>query len=283
MTSPTFTQSLVAGAIAGTTADFIFFPVDTIKTRLQSAQGFLCAGGFRGVYQGIGSVVIGGAPSGAIFFAVYNVLKQNTPLPQHLTPVTHLISGSIAEIISCMIRVPTEVVKTRSQTATFGKSPFPSLIAARRTFQIDGFKGFYRGFGITVARDLPFTAIELPLYEFLKVRLARFLKRDSLHPHEAALCGCIAGGLGAAFTTPLDVLKTRIMLDMQTDVAGSTLRYQFAHIRRNEGLRALFAGALPRIVWMSTGGAVWLGIYEWTIHELMHRQSNIPHITSGIL
>jgi len=38
------------------------------------------------------------------------------------------------------------------------------------------------------------------------------LGKAKANPFEAAVCGSIAGGVGAAFTTPLDVLKTRIML-----------------------------------------------------------------------
>jgi len=46
--------------------DLLFFPIDTIKTRLQSSQGFRAAGGFSGVYKGVGSVVIGSAPGGQL-------------------------------------------------------------------------------------------------------------------------------------------------------------------------------------------------------------------------
>ena len=53
-----------AGGAAGTAVDLLFFPIDTVKTRLQSSQGFLRAGGFKGVYKGIGSVVVGSAPGG---------------------------------------------------------------------------------------------------------------------------------------------------------------------------------------------------------------------------
>ena len=31
-------------------------------------------------------------------------------------------------------------------------------------------------------------------------------------PYETAVCGSVAGGIAAAITTPLDVLKTRVML-----------------------------------------------------------------------
>jgi hypothetical protein len=50
--------------MAGTSVDLLFFPIDTIKTRLQSAQGFTAAGGLGGIYKGIGSVVVGSAPAG---------------------------------------------------------------------------------------------------------------------------------------------------------------------------------------------------------------------------
>lgn len=50
--------------MAGTAVDLLFFPIDTVKTRLQSAQGFVKAGGFRGIYKGVGSVVVGSAPGG---------------------------------------------------------------------------------------------------------------------------------------------------------------------------------------------------------------------------
>jgi len=40
------------------------FPFDTLKTRLQSAEGFAKAGGFRGIYSGIASAASGSAPSG---------------------------------------------------------------------------------------------------------------------------------------------------------------------------------------------------------------------------
>ena len=56
---------LASGGLAGITVDVVLFPLDTIKTRMQSAQGFAAAGGFRGVYRGLASAAAGSAPAGA--------------------------------------------------------------------------------------------------------------------------------------------------------------------------------------------------------------------------
>jgi Mitochondrial carrier protein len=61
-TTTTFTTALIAGGFAGMSVDVVLFPIDTIKTRLQAPQGFWQVGGFRGMYNGIGAVVIGSAP-----------------------------------------------------------------------------------------------------------------------------------------------------------------------------------------------------------------------------
>lgn len=63
--------------MAGTAVDLLFFPIDTIKTRLQSAQGFARAGGFRGMYKGIGSVVVGSAPGGMPYPYQQNRIQIN--------------------------------------------------------------------------------------------------------------------------------------------------------------------------------------------------------------
>ena len=44
--------------------DVTLFPLDTIKTRVQSGVGFRKAGGFSGIYRGLGPAFIGSAPGG---------------------------------------------------------------------------------------------------------------------------------------------------------------------------------------------------------------------------
>lgn len=43
---------------------------------------------------------------------------------------------------------------------------------------------------------------------------------------------------------------------------------RFAQIYKVEGVGALFSGVVPRTMWISAGGAVFLGVYEWAVHGL---------------
>jgi solute carrier family 25 S-adenosylmethionine transporter 26 len=90
----------------------------------------------------------------AAFFSIYEAMKQNLPLPSHLAPVNHMVSASVAEIAACLIRVPTEVIKTRTQTSSYGALGKSSFSAARLVLANDGWPGFYRGFGSTVMREV---------------------------------------------------------------------------------------------------------------------------------
>ncbi|CAA7262782.1 unnamed protein product [Cyclocybe aegerita] len=198
-------------------------------------------------------------------------MKKTVPLPEHLAPAKHMIAASVGEVAACLIRVPTEVIKTRMQTSSYGALGSSSYAAAKLVLTNDGLKGFYRGFGITVMREIPFTSLQFPLYELLKLKLSQRLGRKPLYAHEAAICGSIAGGVAAALTTPLDVLKTRVMLDLRDSSKEKLppLAIQLKAIYVNEGAKALFAGIVPRTLWISAGGAVFLGVYEWAVHGLM--------------
>lgn len=54
----------------------------------------------------------------------------------------------------------------------------------------------------------------------------------------------------------------------QTHSSGATRHYPssifktLGIIYREEGVRVLFSGVAPRVIWISAGGAVFLGVYE---------------------
>ena len=89
-----------SGASAGMGVDFILFPLDTVKTRLQSKNGFLKSGGFRGIYSGLGSTMIGSAPTAALFFTVYETSKKQLAHFSQNQTFCQICSANCGEIVN---------------------------------------------------------------------------------------------------------------------------------------------------------------------------------------
>lgn len=221
----THALTLQAGGLAGTAVDFSLFPLDTLKTRLQSSSGFFASGGWSGVYKGVGSVIAGSAPGAALFFVTYEGVKAH--LSQRRlendrkstaglsAAGDHMLAASLGEVAACSVRVPTEVIKQRAQAGQFPSSWAAlrhTFTAHKSVFRI--WAELYRGWGITVMREIPFTVIQFPLWEAMKA-WRRGQKGRRVNPGESAVFGSLSGAVAAAATTPLDVLKTRLMLAKQ--------------------------------------------------------------------
>ena len=134
---------LVAGGAAGTAVDVSLFPLDTLKTRLQSEQGFWKSGGFSRVYAGLGPAALGSAPNAAAFFVTYEGIKSSARRTTGLSdddPRVHMAAACGGEVMACLVRVPTEIVKQRRQA----DASRTSLEIVRATLAAEGVVGFYR-------------------------------------------------------------------------------------------------------------------------------------------
>ncbi|VDM08765.1 unnamed protein product, partial [Wuchereria bancrofti] len=203
-----FGRPLFCGATAGLVVDLTLYPLDTIKTRLQSSEGFAAAGGLRNIYRGMGSVVIGSAPN-PFHCTDFGKVKHFSAVAVNAS------AASFSEVIACIVRVPTELVKQRAQA----KHVHHLGTICRMIYDRSGFIGFYQGFFSTVFREIPFSLIEFPLWELLKQEVAR-IRRRQCTPLESAACGSVSGSIAAAMTTPFDVVKTRIMLSENSSHSG---------------------------------------------------------------
>eukprot|EP01025_Chloroclados_australasicus_P006055 TRINITY_DN11990_c0_g3_i2.p2 TRINITY_DN11990_c0_g3~~TRINITY_DN11990_c0_g3_i2.p2 ORF type:complete len:354 (+),score=33.87 TRINITY_DN11990_c0_g3_i2:112-1173(+) len=256
--------NLLAGAVAGCAVEAALYPIDTIKTRLQSMReggGFkalISQGGGKSLYAGVWSNLAGVAPSSAIFMAFYEPSKiwlaqQLSPERSHLAP---LGAGTIAGLAASVVRVPTEVVKQRMQTGEFVKLG----TALNTIITKEGVSGLYAGYRAFLLRDLPFDAIEFFSYEWLKQSYKKVVNRD-LNALEVSVAGAVAGGFTGAVTTPFDVLKTRLMTQgasgVYKNVFDATIK-----IAQEEGAAAFFKGWEPRVMWISLGGCVFFTALE---------------------
>ncbi|XP_031253144.1 S-adenosylmethionine carrier 1, chloroplastic/mitochondrial isoform X1 [Pistacia vera] len=263
----TLFEGVIAGGTAGVVVETALYPIDTIKTRLQAARG----GGkikLKGLYSGLAGNLAGVLPASALFVGVYEPTKQKLlrMFPENLSAVAHLTAGAIGGVAASLIRVPTEVIKQRMQTGQFVSAPD----AVRLIVSKEGFKGLYAGYGSFLLRDLPFDAIQFCLYEQLRLGYKAAAHRE-LNDPENAVIGAFAGALTGAITTPLDVIKTRLM------VQGSANQYKgifdcVQTIVREEGPPALLKGIGPRVLWIGIGGSIFFGVLESTKRALAQRR-----------
>lgn len=296
-----------AGAFAAFTVDLLVYPLDTLKTRLQSqdyekiykdANGATKRSLFRGLYQGVGSVILITIPSSGAFFTTYEALKYgiSEAFPPNSTiylpqPAIHAAASGGAELVSCAILTPAEVLKQNAQMLSSGKRGSTSLEVFKQ-FRKQPTK-LWRGYTALAARNLPFTGLQFPAFEslkeyFMQKRVAQnggrpvdgILERGGI----TALSAGIAGSAAAWITTPIDVVKTRIMLaagsgddNPKTTEAKSKTSNFLLHgaqgsrksgfivareILKTHGVRGLFRGALLRACWTSLGSGLYLGCYE---------------------
>ncbi|XP_040102544.1 S-adenosylmethionine mitochondrial carrier protein isoform X2 [Oryx dammah] len=306
MDQPGFTASLVAGGVAGVSVDLILFPLDTIKTRLQSPQGFYKAGGFYGVYAGVPSTAIGSFPNAAAFFVTYEYVKWilNTDSSSYLMPVTHMLAASAGEVVACLIRVPSEVVKQRAQvSASSGTFHIFSNILCQ-----EGIQGLYRGYKSTVLREIPFSLVQFPLWESLKVALQLQSPRLWMWPKQESCwqrlvpapqvgisslpCMRFGGHRGCREDVMSDVAYVRCCYTVALtqgcsqwvpsrcrvmSVCGAPAGFWAAAGRKPASACVrLFAGVFPRMAAISLGGFIFLGAYDQTRSFLLELGRESP-------
>ncbi|KAI8535994.1 hypothetical protein RHMOL_Rhmol10G0220300 [Rhododendron molle] len=258
-------EGVIAGGMAGVVVETALYPIDTIKTRIQAGGGKIT---WKGLYSGLAGNIAGVLPASALFVGVYEPAKQKLLqiFPENLSAVAHLTAGAIGGVAASLIRVPTEVVKQRMQTRQFASAPD----AVRLILSREGFKGLYAGYGSFLLRDLPFDAIQFCLYEQLRIGYKLAAKRELSDP-ENAIIGAFSGALTGAITTPLDVIKTRLMIQ------GSANQYKgifdcVQTIVKEEGPPALLKGIGPRVLWIGIGGSIFFGVLESTKRFLSERR-----------
>lgn len=281
-----YLTSLISGGMAGLLVDVALFPIDTIKTRLQSEKRFWRAGGFRGIYNGLSPAAAGSVPSAALFFCTYEGIKHLLAPYAHgqQTHFVHMSSAAIAEVVACLVRVPVEIAKQRRQVQNKQNKHITATKILLQAYQTEGiFRGLYRGFGATILREIPFSFIQYPLWEYFKLNWTNVTNLPSTFL-SVAVCGAIAGGIAgnlsiiksrlfnfiaydffaAGITTPLDVVKTRIMLDSRNGEKRRSVHSILQKAYRENGIKGIFAGFIPRVMWITIGGAIFFGSYDLT-------------------
>uniref|UniRef100_A0A0E0J5Q7 EF-hand domain-containing protein n=1 Tax=Oryza nivara TaxID=4536 RepID=A0A0E0J5Q7_ORYNI len=269
-------KSALAGGLASALSTSVMHPIDSMKTRVQASSlsfpdliSTLPQIGLRGLYRGSIPAILGqfsshGLRTG-IFEASKLVLKSVAPTLPDIQ--VQSLSSFCSTILGTAVRIPCEVLKQRLQAGIFNNVG-EAIVG---TMQKDGPKGFFRGTGATLCREVPFYVAGMCLYAEAKKAAQHVLNRD-LEPWETIAVGALSGGLAAVVTTPFDVMKTRMM----TAPPGTPVSMQLIvfSILRNEGPLGLFKGAIPRFFWIAPLGAMNFAGYELAKKAMIQTESD---------
>lgn len=258
-----YRRDFVAGASALSTAFAVMHPLDTAKTLIQTNSKVT----FNALSRGFTASVLGAAGQGGLRLATYEHSKRSlsTAFPDcNPFPVT-LVSAFVGDTVSSIVKVPREVITVQLQSRNGELSP---LACIRSIMRQDGPLGFFRGFTSTTLRDWPFMGILFCSYEGFKVNhdRLRFLPRETalcsnktLDRIETVLFGGLSGALAGFFTTPFDLIKTRIMTDPQH---SSIWRVARSIHGSNPRVSAFFVGSSARTIWWFCVCSIFFPFYE---------------------
>lgn len=295
-------------------------PLDTIKTRIQAdttgnwRRVVFSKATLHSLGKGFFVSALGAAGQGGARFGTYEFCKSRM-LPKEkngLTiPVTAL-SAVIGDLASSIIKVPREVITAKLQIDHYkpnsnGIRPNAAFVI-RQTLIEEGPKGLFRGFWAIAARDSPFMVILLVSYENFKAFHHRSVREafektreySRLKQHKAVagsafeeleadiptmrsiLYGGVSGFLAGYLTTPMDVLRTRLIAQKASNQTMSVVQMAQYMISKawsqpnsissfqksKNTYSAFFVGAIPRSVWWFGICGIFFPTYE-TLKSLM--------------
>jgi hypothetical protein len=171
----------------------------------------------------------------------------------------------------------------RQQEGSLSKRESTSLRAINQIGGLGARNRLWTGYTALLARNLPFTAIQFPVFEYVKERLRKARARRRPDGSDRLLevglvsggSAAVAGAFSAFLTTPSDVVKTRLMVGAGRDKGGTsgggsstqktTKRGNWdvaKEIYQSKGVRGLFRGGSLRATWTALGSGLYLGTYE---------------------
>ncbi|XP_004630722.1 mitoferrin-1 isoform X1 [Octodon degus] len=295
-TSASVSTHMTAGALAGILEHSVMYPVDSVKTRMQSLnpdpkarytsiygalKKIMRTEGFWRPLRGINVMIMGAGPAHAMYFACYENMKRTLNDVFHHQGNSHLangIAGSMATLLHDAVMNPAEVVKQRLQMYNSQHRSALSCIGA--VWRTEGLGAFYRSYTTQLTMNIPFQSIHFITYEFLQEQVN---PRRDYNPQSHIISGGLAGALAAAATTPLDVCKT--LLNTQENVALSLANVSgrlsgmanaFRTVYQLNGLAGYFKGIQARVVYQMPSTAISWSVYEFfkyflTKHQLENR------------
>lgn len=152
------------------------------------------------------------------------------------------LSGGFAGLFATSLTTPLDVMKIRIQVGAVDLSK-GFVGAVRNLFQTDGLRVLWKGNGASCAKVFPYWSITFGTYSLMKKKL------PSVPSWATSFAGGACGGvLASFFTYPIDVIKTRLMLQWAKVPMYQGIWDVLVKVYHREGLSALVRGITPTVL-----------------------------------
>lgn len=218
-------------------------------------------------WKGLSPTLVMAVPLTVIYYTAYDQLKVRFGFKAgQRNVIAPLFSGIIARTVAVTVVCPLELIRTKLQSRS-GYSISEVYSVVKTVTTQNGVWNLWRGLSPMLLRDVPFTVIFWIGYENLKLTLAN---RSSLscQPVVPFVAGSVAGGIAAVITTPLDVVKTHMQVELGENNTGSvrlgvgSVSKVMRTIVQEYGSPGLFTGLVPRVAKVAPACAIMIGTYE---------------------
>jgi hypothetical protein len=231
----------------------------------------LTPAGLASLYDGLLPNIVKEGPPLAMYLGIYEYLKAillATDLRD--SPVAcYLIAGAVGELIGSVLRVPAEAVKSTQQS----KEDISLSEAMSLNFgTAEGRANCVAAWTVAVTRDVPFGAIQIALFEALKIYLSGVadppFDGDSFVGE--AILGAFGGGVGAFISAPMDVVVVRLIKQQAAGEAEKLGAVGMAKLVYEEGgAAAFFRGSGERVLYWAPAIGIFLTAYCRIRHALL--------------
>jgi len=236
----------------------------------------LTPAGLASLYDGLLPNIVKEGPPLAMYLGIYEYLKavllatdlKDSPV------VCYLIAGAVGELIGSVLRVPAEAVKSTQQS----KEDISLSDAMALNFATaEGRANCVEAWTVAVTRDVPFGAIQIALFEALKIYLSGMSDPpfDSDSFLGEAILGAFGGGVGAFISAPMDVVVVRLIKQQaggDAEAAGAEKlgAVEMAKLVYEEGgAAAFFRGSGERVLYWAPAIGIFLTAYCQIRHALL--------------
>ena len=250
---------MIAGGCAGLVGTVLGYPLDVVKSRMQSCpnqstgellNAIYAESGWKAFYRGLASPLLALVILNSLNFTLFSNISAKYEQFISSKLIVHVLSGASVGPAAAIISTPFEYIKIQMQLNKLLSLKDPSMVkysnslhASVAITKTEGFQMLYTGHSVNTVREMVFLGTYFGVYGQFKSWLS-----DGITPLHLSIpvAGGTAGAIGWLVSYPLDCVKSNIQQISKASIHTQRLSaWRIARdivSRSGSGIVGLYAG-----------------------------------------